>query len=592
MQPQANLTRRIRTAAVFTCALLASLAFAASQQAAASSAATPIISAGAGHSCGVTTTGEGFCWGNNPDGRTDVPTGKTWASIAAGDNHSCGVTTIGEGLCWGFSGNLRNDVPTGKTWASITPGQAYSCGVTTIGEGLCWGDNSHGETDVPTGKTWASITANGGTSCGVTNIGEGFCWGDYGWGGVNVPAGKTWASITAGAITTCGVTTIGEGLCWGNNDSAQTDVPTGKVWASITPGYAHSCGVTTSGEGICWGRNDRGQTNVPTGKTWASISAGVEHTCGVTTRGEGLCWGYDGSVAGYNYYDYYYAPVPADGRLVVPAGKFDADTTAPAAPVLSGAPSGLSNLRTASISFTGEVGATFTCSLDDAAFTDCGGSPASLSALTDGEHTFRVKAVDGAGNTSEEAASATWTIDATAPTAPSLSGVPGEGTKATSLSIGIQGEGNATFLCSVDGGGYSFCSSPLRLRRLAPGGHVVLVKQTDEAGNTSPEATASWTVLATNAPNLLTKVGLKFNFQTRVTTLSLNASADTEGGPNSIKWIEYYSHPRRPAANARQNPGKIRQYATTVVLPAKEVAFWVRVKDTRGKWSGWYSTKH
>jgi hypothetical protein len=35
----------------------------------------------------------------------------------------------------------------------------------------------------------------------------------------------------------------------------------------------------------------------------------------------------------------------------------------------------------------------------------------------------------------------------------------------------------------------------------------------------------------------------------------------------------------------------MRQYATTVVLPAKEVAFWVRFKDARGNWSGWHWTK-
>jgi hypothetical protein len=98
--------------------------------------------------------------------------------------------------------------------------------------------------------------------------------------------------------------------------------------------------------------------------------------------------------------------------------------------------------------------------------------------------------------------------------------------------------------------------------------------------------------VATDAPNLIAKVGLNFNLKTRVTTLTLNATADTGAGANSIKWIEYYSHPRRPAANARQNPDKIRTYSRTVVLPAREVAFWVRVKDTKNRWSGWYSTKN
>jgi hypothetical protein len=95
---------------------------------------------------------------------------------------------------------------------------------------------------------------------------------------------------------------------------------------------------------------------------------------------------------------------------------------------------------------------------------------------------------------------------------------------------------------------------------------------------------------AHSAP-VLSKVGLKFNPRTKVTTLTLKAAADTRVKGNSIKWIEYFSHEKRPAANAPQNPKKIRRYATTVVLPAKEVAFWVRFKDTNLKWSGWYSTK-
>ena len=33
------------------------------------------ISAGYDHSCGVTSTGEGHCWGNNANGKTNVPPG-------------------------------------------------------------------------------------------------------------------------------------------------------------------------------------------------------------------------------------------------------------------------------------------------------------------------------------------------------------------------------------------------------------------------------------------------------------------------------------------------------------------------------------
>ncbi len=94
-----------------------------------------------------------------------------------------------------------------------------------------------------------------------------------------------------------------------------------------------------------------------------------------------------------------------------------------------------------------------------------------------------------------------------------------------------------------------------------------------------------------SAPRLLAKVGLKVNTKTKVTTLNLRASADRSHGANLIKWIEYSNHPKRPTPNAVQSPSRIRAYAPTVSLRPGEVAFWVRVKDTKGKWSGWYRTR-
>jgi len=182
-------------------------------------------------------------------------------------------------------------------------------------------------------------------------------------------------------------------------------------------------------------------------------------------------------------------------------------------------------------------------------------------------------------------------VDTAAPDAPAISGAPSSSTASTTARLRFTGEANATFTCSLDGASYAACTSPLSLTGLTLGRHAVRVKQTDEAGNTSPAATASWTIVAVNAPRLLAKVGLKVNFKTKVTTLTLKASADTAGGSNSIKWVEFSGKVKRPEANAVQSPLRIRSYATTVTLRPREVAFWVRVKDTNGKWSGWYSTK-
>jgi hypothetical protein len=132
---------------------------------------------------------------------------------------------------------------------------------------------------------------------------------------------------------------------------------------------------------------------------------------------------------------------------------------------------------------------------------------------------------------------------------------------------------------------------PGQFTSLSNGQHTLAVKQVDRAGNESSAVTRTWTVgTAPHSAPVLSKVGLKFNPKTKVTTLTLKAAADTRVKGNSVKWVEYFSHVKRPAANATPHPKKIRQYATTLTLRAGEVAFWVRVKDTKGKWSGWYST--
>src|SRR3989449_579030 len=56
----------------------------------------------------------------------------------------------------------------------------------------------------------------------------------------------------------------------------------------------------------------------------------------------------------------------------------------------------------------------FSCSLDDAAFSACG-SPQTYADLTDGRHTFAVRAVDAAGNADSSPATRAWVVDSTPP---------------------------------------------------------------------------------------------------------------------------------------------------------------------------------
>jgi Ca2+-binding RTX toxin-like protein len=85
------------------------------------------------------------------------------------------------------------------------------------------------------------------------------------------------------------------------------------------------------------------------------------------------------------------------------------DTTAPETVIDSG-PSGTVSNGSATFAFSAsEAGSTFECSLDPAPFSSCA-SPQSYSNLPNGDHTFKVLAIDKAGNTDASPASRTWTV--------------------------------------------------------------------------------------------------------------------------------------------------------------------------------------
>jgi hypothetical protein len=119
------------------------------------------------------------------------------------------------------------------------------------------------------------------------------------------------------------------------------------------------------------------------------------------------------------------AAFPAEGDYTVRARATDGvgltavdtvtmtiDRTPPPAPTITSGPTGTTG-ATGTFTFTGQAGAVFECRLDTGAWLTCT-SPRSVSGLTDGSHTFDVRAVDQAGNTGP-ATSRTWTVDTAGP---------------------------------------------------------------------------------------------------------------------------------------------------------------------------------
>lgn len=98
------------------------------------------------------------------------------------------------------------------------------------------------------------------------------------------------------------------------------------------------------------------------------------------------------------------------------SASWTTDATAPVAPTLIATPAAKGTATSGTITFSGEVGGTFSCRLDNEDFKPCT-SPLRYAGLALGAHSAQVRQTDAAGNIGSPA-TATWTIVAATPATP------------------------------------------------------------------------------------------------------------------------------------------------------------------------------
>jgi DNA-directed RNA polymerase specialized sigma24 family protein len=162
---------------------------------------------------------------------------------------------------------------------------------------------------------------------------------------------------------------------------------------------------------------------------------------------------------------------------------------------ITAGPKGPTSATSATFRFSStESPATFQCKLDSKDWVACS-SPKSYSGLSQGAHTFRVRARDEKGNVDETPAARSWRVDTVDPRTSITSG-PKASTGSNSASFTFtSSESGVRFQCRLDGAAWRLCASPKKYTGLANGPHVFAVRAVDRAGNrdSSPD-TWNWVV--------------------------------------------------------------------------------------------------
>ncbi len=325
--------------------------------------------------CFVRDNGTTWCWGRGTSGELGIGTtpatqsvpiqvtaAPPFVAIAAGGTttlgpnperyHACGVTASGQAWCWGANdvGQLgdgtktQRDVPTavggGLNFARLAVGATLrTCGLTTGGEAWCWGASPYGHgnpaisnrtapTRIQGTNVFTRIAAAQFVVCALDGAGAAWCWGSEFAGEMGdgddaihirdqphpVVGGHRFTDLTAGTIHVCGLKADGTVWCWGRNSvgalgdgttvtrTAPVAVQTPVRFAAISAGGESTCGIATDGSVWCWGdRTVAGgglglpsfyptPVKLPLARTFTSISASSGHACGHANDGI-WCWG-------------------------------------------------------------------------------------------------------------------------------------------------------------------------------------------------------------------------------------------------------------------------------------------------------------
>ena len=230
------------------------------------------ITAGAFHTCGLTSGGVAWCWGDDSFGQLGsgsdrsravqyfqggmhipsvVAGAHTFSSLAADYSLTCGVTMSGDAYCWGDNDDLKLGSPVSQRCRFLAVDDNW--------EPLSEYDVpcSSSPVRVPTRASVSSIATSQHGNCAVLATSELECWGVFTPSRIIPGARVTQAWIFE--ATVCGTDASGAMHCWRwyTNGGVENPFGDGPTVVSIHSSGRHHCGLSsaTLGTVYCWGTN-------------------------------------------------------------------------------------------------------------------------------------------------------------------------------------------------------------------------------------------------------------------------------------------------------------------------------------------------
>lgn len=162
---------------------------------------------------------------------------------------------------------------------------------------------------------------------------------------------------------------------------------------------------------------------------------------------------------------------------------------------LTGTPVNPTNVNSATFAFTGSADAViFECKLDVGSYQPCI-SPNAYTGLSKGNHTFAVRAVNGAGAVDSTPASYGWTVNAVQPEVTITAGPSLTSSNRSAGFVFAAGADAVAFECALDGAAFAACSSPKAYAGLVDDVHTFIVRAKTAAGNYGTPTQYTWTVV-------------------------------------------------------------------------------------------------